>query len=100
MTKTDNVKALMRFLKEHGAYYKFVKYFLTSRNIKIRSGWITHHSSSVLGWEFLPKDVLINFAFIWTETDEGGNYWSNLADEWRKICIDELRQEKERNLVF
>lgn len=98
MTKTDDVKALMRFLKEHGAYYKFVKYFSTPRNIGTRNRWIMGTSS--LGWEYLSKGDLINFAFVWPETDEGTGYWSDLANEWKKICYDEFRKEKERNLVF
>ena len=99
MEKTDNVKTLMRFLKEHGAYYKFVKYFSTPRNTETRNRWVMFHSSAT-GWEFLQKNDLINFAFIWPETDEGTNYWSNLANEWKKNCHDELMREKERNLVF
>jgi len=93
MTKTEGVKALIMFLKEHGAYYRFIKYFLTSRNIETRNRWII--GASLLGWEYLPKGDLINCAFIWPETKEGTNYWSNLADEWKKICNDELRKEKE-----
>lgn len=48
-----------------------------------------------LGFEWCPynyREVSINFAvnylFSWADTEQGGMYWSTLADDWNKLIYN------------
>lgn len=88
--KSQIGKKFCRFLKDEGGYKSFINEFKSQT--KIRLEWAKFHtphfkSKSVEQFEeycesINDKKLLLNFAFEWDETEEGWNYWNNMANKW------------------
>lgn len=82
----------IRFLKENGILSKFAVYFNNPEEIKIRLSWCngsdssfpTKPSPSFKDYcdKCARKQDLLSYAFRWAKTDEGEDYWYNLASKW------------------
>ena len=72
----------VRFLKDQGAYTKFVKNFKKASSEATRRAWVA--TTNYCSWEQLPLEILLSFAFIWNETDEGDKYWRDLDAKWKQ----------------
>ena len=76
-------KRFIAFLKEHGAYRRYLSNFRLNRKLTYK----------VLVSEYSPEDW-INEAFLWADTRQGDKYWRNLCHLWSEIianyCNDEV----------
>lgn len=66
---------LIIFLKKKKIYLKYIKY-------SMNPNWnIDHINKLILG----PKEI-ISFSFLWADTPEGREFWSNLNKEYKDFC--------------
>ena len=75
----NNISRLfVDFLLEHNAYKSYCRnLYHRLRDDQAVNNFIKRHLSSPRG--------LINVAFIWSSSQEGGKYWSKLHDKWCAI---------------
>ena len=80
MTEEDNLfrRRFFAFLKEHDAYDKWL-YYLRKR----------HPSNDIWWWNDFYQTLYedrclraINYAFNWTDTKEGYDFWLKIQKEW------------------
>lgn len=72
-------QSFSRFLKNKKAKPLFIRNFpVDNTNIdRLKQQLYVHRPQALAD--------LINWAFIWTDTNEGYTFWHNLDKEWRKM---------------
>ena len=86
-----------RFLKEKGLYRCFLNEFIRPFQTNMRANWlivgnsvfkpiVNRNSMEEFCDKLIDKKLIINYAFSWRDTQEGHEFWDNLAREWQDVC--------------
>ena len=91
------IKLLIRFLKKHKAYHKFMRNALSSNGIGYRILYcegrtLNEHIQHNL--KYNNGNNIIDNAFQWDETEEGSDYWYDLWTRWDRIIQHKIRNLK------
>ena len=92
----DLVKKFTRFLKERNTYTSFINEFKEGKDIRLY--WANNEVNGKTGiFKELPNGTFIsycrelakpfevlNFAFKWSETEKGYDFWNNLSSDWKE----------------
>jgi hypothetical protein len=80
----------MTYQAEQYQKISFFKKFLIQRGalIKFYRNIIDHNRhANLLDYPLLDDmEESINYAFTWSDTPEGHNFWAILDDRWRNLC--------------
>lgn len=97
------------FLKDHDAYTRFVVYLCHPKNkdwcivnlglvnrtfsAYVSSLWSgkTTHNIYTMRERHYRMERLIRYAFLWSDTSEGYDFWLSLSDEWKKVLYDKYK---------
>ena len=89
-----NARRLLRFLKEKYIYAQFRRNFFNQSDV--RTEWVRcnffaayseykcNDSLSKYANSILSTKDLINYAFRWSDTKEGYDFWEKINAEWRR----------------
>jgi hypothetical protein len=82
------LKIFIYFLKKENSLGKYIANVNSKNGSEMRIWY--HNTDDILN--FLQIGLhkynglhLINFAFKWSDTDEGDNFWQKLSSKWEKI---------------
>lgn len=88
MEKIDNnftkielkyIKLFVKFLKKNSVYNIYIKNVSEKRH-----DYITFHNNVIRNG--YPEDFII-YAFGWSSTEQGSNFWWKINDEWSKFIL-------------
>lgn len=87
MALTDEMKKdFVHFLKKHNAYGKYRKAYFEEKMLVLNPFNLLNE----------PLNQQINYAFCWTKTNEGEDFWWELNEKWRKFCIERFVINKKK----
>ena len=98
-------KALIRFLKEKGAYQEFVKNIRTHHKTKARCNNETIYNIYRREYKGAPPYTMsynafigraIDYLLVWIHTPSGHSYWLNLHREWLSLWTKITEHGKKR----
>ena len=79
-------ESFLRFLKEEGVYGEWVYNIYEQHPIWDNSFWESIWKNELLS-EKNHCEEGINYAFYWSDTTQGHDFWSKIDDEWKdKFC--------------
>lgn len=89
-------KKFIRFLKENGVFAAFTREFYNIDQIEKRNKWteeftqIFDKKPSVSLIDYCEKikyeEDFIQYAFLWSKTKQGDEFWRKLSFEWHTYC--------------
>ena len=85
MKTSSKNKLLYKFLKEQGVFQKYITNACKRHGCNVTQKNIE---------EILQTFNGIGDAFIWNDTKEGHNFWSNLNEKWHDYEVVETRRNK------
>lgn len=88
-------KKFYRFLKENGVYRAFINEFNTPGQRNLRCYWLKDYQPTLQLFSLneycnniREKKEIVNYAFSWSDTKQGHDFWSYISEDWKKYCRD------------
>lgn len=80
----ENIKKLIRFLKQHNLFTKYVE--------EVKRAGISTIDATLSLCEGGPEDLLL-YAFYWDKTQDGAEFWAKVDDNWKKFILSENKSK-------
>ena len=71
----DNIKKLIRFLKQKRIFNKYVE--------EVKKAGIPTIDSTLVFCDTGPQDLLL-YSFFWDKSADGEKYWAEIDNEWNE----------------
>jgi hypothetical protein len=91
------IKLLIRFLKKHKAYHKFMKNALSLNGFETRKLYcegktLNEHIDYEL--KYNNGENIFNFSFQWDKTEDGDDFWYDIYIKWDNIIRCKIKNIK------